>query len=132
MATTAATSSGVRGRGARLDVGEFSGLGGRLTALAGASRWLLGGVIAYDNAVKQSLLDALLDVPEHALGPCRWSARCKRRLGGRLGARAVDVDKEMRVLDEERLLRLSLATVDAVSVRVRQLADREAVRSLLG
>jgi nicotinamide-nucleotide amidase len=31
-------------------------LGSRLTALAGASRWFLGGVISYDNAVKQALL----------------------------------------------------------------------------
>lgn len=31
-------------------------LGGRLTALAGASRWFLGGVIAYDNQIKHALL----------------------------------------------------------------------------
>lgn len=38
-------------------------LGSRLTALAGASRWFLGGVIAYDNAVKQGALG----VPEQVL-----------------------------------------------------------------
>jgi nicotinamide-nucleotide amidase len=53
-------------RGARLVVAESCTgglLGSRLTALVGASRWFLGGVIAYDNAVKQ----ALLGVPEHVL-----------------------------------------------------------------
>ncbi len=53
-------------QGARLVVAESCTgglLGGRLTALAGASRWFLGGVIAYDNAVKQSELG----VPEHVL-----------------------------------------------------------------
>lgn len=53
-------------QGARLVVAESCTgglLGSRLTALAGASRWFLGGVIAYDNAVKQSELG----VPEHVL-----------------------------------------------------------------
>jgi nicotinamide-nucleotide amidase len=38
-------------------------LGARLTALAGASSWFRGGVIAYDNAVKRNLLG----VPEDTL-----------------------------------------------------------------
>ena len=53
-------------RGERLVVAESCTgglLGGRLTALAGASRWFLGGVISYDNAVKQTLLR----VPEAVL-----------------------------------------------------------------
>src|SRR5690606_32816835 len=33
------------------------GLAERLTALPGASAWMLGGVVAYANAVKESLLD---------------------------------------------------------------------------
>ncbi len=54
------------GRGERLVVAESCTgglLGARLTALAGASRWFLGGVIAYDNAVKH----AILGVPEAVL-----------------------------------------------------------------
>jgi nicotinamide-nucleotide amidase len=53
--------------GARLAVAESCTggmLGARLTGLAGASTWFLGGVIAYDNAVKRNALD----VPESVLG----------------------------------------------------------------
>ena len=65
-------------QGARLVVAESCTgglLGSRLTALAGASRWFLGGVIAYDNAVKQS-----------RAGGARARARHRRRGVGSRGA----------------------------------------------
>jgi nicotinamide-nucleotide amidase len=49
-----------RARGLRIGVGESCTgglLGARLTAIAGSSDVVLGGVIAYHNDVKQSLLD---------------------------------------------------------------------------
>jgi hypothetical protein len=49
-----------------------------------------------------------------------------------VGALAVHVDNEMRVLGEERLLPVRVATVRAVSVCVDQLTDREPVGGLLG
>lgn len=56
----------LRRSGERLAVAESCTaglLGARLTRAAGASDWLLGGVIAYDNAVKHTLLG----VPEDML-----------------------------------------------------------------
>ena len=50
-------------------------LGGRLTDVPGSSDVFMGGVIAYDNAVKQSLLG----VTEALLA----AARCGERSGGR-------------------------------------------------
>ncbi len=46
-------------RGETLAVGESctgGGLGGRLTAISGASEWFVGGAITYSNAAKTSLL----------------------------------------------------------------------------
>ena len=46
-------------RGETLAVGESctgGGLGGRLTAIAGASRWFIGGAITYSNQAKTALL----------------------------------------------------------------------------
>ncbi len=51
--------------GARLAVAESCTggmLGARLTALAGASSWFRGGVIAYDNAVKRDALGVPEDI----------------------------------------------------------------------
>jgi nicotinamide-nucleotide amidase len=65
-------------RGERLVVAESCTgglLGGRLTALAGASRWFRGGVIAYDNAVKQAILGVPADVLESAGAVSTPSAR---------------------------------------------------------
>jgi nicotinamide-nucleotide amidase len=47
------------GRSERLALAESctgGGLGARLTAMPGASAWFIGGVIAYDNEVKERLL----------------------------------------------------------------------------
>lgn len=54
-------------RAERLAVAESctgGGLGARLTSLPGASSWFDGGVIAYSNAVKQSLLGVSPDILE--------------------------------------------------------------------
>lgn len=51
----------------RLAVAESctgGGLGARLTTLPGASSWFDGGVIAYSNAVKESLLGVPTDILE--------------------------------------------------------------------
>lgn len=74
-------------RGERLALAESctgGGLGARLTALPGASAWFMGGVIAYDNEVKERLLavDASL-LAEHGA----VSLECAEAMA--IGARAV-------------------------------------------
>jgi len=48
-----------------------------------------------------------------------------------IGAEAVHVDQEMRVLRKEGLLLIGFATVCAVRIRVDQLTDREPIGGLL-
>jgi nicotinamide-nucleotide amidase len=55
----AIVAAALRRRGERLSVAESctgGGLGARITAMPGSSDWFVGGVIAYANAVKISLL----------------------------------------------------------------------------
>jgi len=51
---------------------------------------------------------------------------------GGLRTRAIHVDGEVRVLREERLLSVCVATISAVRVRVQQLANRQPVGGLCG
>ena len=80
----------LRARGATLATAESctGGLvGERVTSVAGSSSYYLGGVVAYDNRVKQNLLDLSAEVlAEHGAVSAQCAAGMARGVGRRLGA----------------------------------------------
>jgi PncC family amidohydrolase len=85
-----AAADALRARAWRVAVGESCTgglLGAALTAVPGSSAYMLGGVIAYDNAVKIELLDVPADVlARHGAVSEEVAAAMARGARDRLGA----------------------------------------------
>ncbi len=80
----------LRQRGETLTVAESctgGGLGQLITTVPGSSAWFLGGAIAYDNRIKQSLLGVSADVlSSHGAVSAPVAAQMARGIQERLGS----------------------------------------------
>jgi nicotinamide-nucleotide amidase len=135
----AVVGDALRARGWRIAVAESCTgglLGARLTEVPGSSAYVLGGVIAYDNAVKTRELDvpaALIDQHGAVSEPvaAAMAAGVRRRFGAEIGAAITGVAGPDGGTAAKPVGTVCVAvdSPDAVSVRTLFFpGDRDAIR----
>jgi nicotinamide-nucleotide amidase len=135
----AVVGDALRARGWRIAVAESCTgglLGARLTEVPGSSAYVLGGVIAYDNAVKTRELDvpaALIDQHGAVSEPvaAAMAAGVRRRFGAEIGAAITGVagPDGGTAAKPVGTVCVAVASPDAVSVRTLFFpGDRDAIR----